>query len=158
MGSLSLLQRIFPTQESNRGLLHCRWVLYRLSYAGSIKRPSQRTNRPRWRVSRSRPSPSQIPQAVRHPGLEGPFLSCKAKPSPGSKSKCQASTPPAVPARVPPSAAMPAASTGRWRPAAQCSTGDSAASAARWRPAAQLESLLLTRPPLCPESLSGPWR
>ena len=28
VGSLSLLQRIFPTQESNQGLLHCRWILY----------------------------------------------------------------------------------------------------------------------------------
>ena len=27
-GSLPLLQRIFPTQESNQGLLHCRWILY----------------------------------------------------------------------------------------------------------------------------------
>ena len=35
MGSLSLLQRIFPTQESNWGLLHCRWILYQLSYHGS---------------------------------------------------------------------------------------------------------------------------
>ena len=25
------LQRIFPTQESNWGLLHCRWILYQLS-------------------------------------------------------------------------------------------------------------------------------
>ena len=33
--NLSLLQRIFPTQESNRGLLHCRWILYQLSYQGS---------------------------------------------------------------------------------------------------------------------------
>ena len=32
VGSLSLLQGIFPTQESNRGLLHCRWILYQLSY------------------------------------------------------------------------------------------------------------------------------
>ena len=31
MGSLSLLQGIFPTQESNRGLLHCRWILQQLS-------------------------------------------------------------------------------------------------------------------------------
>ena len=30
--SLSLLQRIFPTQELNRGLLHCRQLLYQLSY------------------------------------------------------------------------------------------------------------------------------
>ena len=31
---LSLLQQIFPTQESNQGLLHCRWILYQLSYDG----------------------------------------------------------------------------------------------------------------------------
>ena len=35
VGSLSLLHRIFPTQESNQGLLHCRWILYQLSYQGS---------------------------------------------------------------------------------------------------------------------------
>ena len=29
---LSLLQCIFPTQEFNWGLLHCRWILYQLSY------------------------------------------------------------------------------------------------------------------------------
>ena len=32
--SLSLLQAIFPTQELNHGLLHCRWILYQLSYQG----------------------------------------------------------------------------------------------------------------------------
>ena len=31
-GSLSLLQGIFPTQEANQGLLHCRQILYQLSY------------------------------------------------------------------------------------------------------------------------------
>ena len=35
VGSLSLLQGIFLTQESNRGLLHCRQILYQLSYQGS---------------------------------------------------------------------------------------------------------------------------
>ena len=30
VGSLSFLQRIFPIQESNCGLLHCRWILYQL--------------------------------------------------------------------------------------------------------------------------------
>ena len=34
-GSLSLLQRIFPTQESNWGLLHWRQILYQVSYQGS---------------------------------------------------------------------------------------------------------------------------
>ena len=36
VGSLSFLQQIFPTQESNRGLLHCRQILYQLSYQGSL--------------------------------------------------------------------------------------------------------------------------
>ena len=35
VGSLSLLQGIFPTQGSNPGLLHCRWILYQLSHEGS---------------------------------------------------------------------------------------------------------------------------
>ena len=36
VGSLSLLcQWISPSQELNRGLLHCRWILYQLSYKGS---------------------------------------------------------------------------------------------------------------------------
>ena len=33
--SLSLLHVIFPMQELNRGLLHCRQILYQLSYQGS---------------------------------------------------------------------------------------------------------------------------
>ena len=37
VGSLSLLQGIFPAQEPNWGLLHCRWILYQLSYRGSPK-------------------------------------------------------------------------------------------------------------------------
>ena len=35
VGNLSLLQQIFLTQKSNCGLLHCRWILYQLSYQGS---------------------------------------------------------------------------------------------------------------------------
>ena len=35
VGSLSILQRIFTIQESKRGLLHCRRILYQLSYWGS---------------------------------------------------------------------------------------------------------------------------
>ena len=35
MGSLSLLQGIFPTQGLNPGLLHARWILYQLSHKGS---------------------------------------------------------------------------------------------------------------------------
>ena len=35
VGSLSFLQQIFLTQELNQGLLHCRRILYQLSYQGS---------------------------------------------------------------------------------------------------------------------------
>ena len=37
VGSLSLLQRIFLSQESDGSLLHCRQTLYWLSYQGSTK-------------------------------------------------------------------------------------------------------------------------
>ena len=39
LGSLSLLQRIFPTQQLNWSLLHCRWILYQLSYREAQKQP-----------------------------------------------------------------------------------------------------------------------
>ena len=42
--SLSLPQGIFLTQEQNWGLLHCRQILYQLSYQG---RP---TNQGRWKL------------------------------------------------------------------------------------------------------------
>ena len=35
VGNLSLLQQIFLTQGLKWGLLHCRWILYQLSYQGS---------------------------------------------------------------------------------------------------------------------------
>ena len=35
VGSLSLLQGIFPTQGTKRSLLHCRQILYQQSYHGS---------------------------------------------------------------------------------------------------------------------------
>ena len=37
VGSLSLLRGIFPTQASNPGLLHRRWILYQLSHMGSLE-------------------------------------------------------------------------------------------------------------------------
>ena len=35
VGSLSLLQHVFPTEELNWGLLCCRQILYQLNYQGS---------------------------------------------------------------------------------------------------------------------------
>ena len=37
VGSLSLLQGIFPTQGLNPGLPHCRQILYQLSHKGSLR-------------------------------------------------------------------------------------------------------------------------
>ena len=39
VGSLSLLQGTFSTQEWNRCFLHYRWILYQLSYQGSLSFP-----------------------------------------------------------------------------------------------------------------------
>ena len=39
VGSLFILQWIYLTQESNQGLLHCRRILYQLSYEGSLRSP-----------------------------------------------------------------------------------------------------------------------
>ena len=56
VGCLSLLQGIFPTQESNPGLLHCGWVLYQLSHKGS----------PRILAWEPFPSPGDLP----NPGIK----------------------------------------------------------------------------------------
>ena len=41
VGSLSLLQQVFPTQESNWGLLNCRCIIYQLSYQVSLTKEQQ---------------------------------------------------------------------------------------------------------------------
>ena len=38
VGSLSHIQQIFLTQELNWGVLHCRQILYQLSYMGNLKK------------------------------------------------------------------------------------------------------------------------
>ena len=45
VSSLSL-QGISPTQGSNSGLLHCRWILYQLSYKGSPRLPKKNPQNP----------------------------------------------------------------------------------------------------------------
>ena len=41
VGSLFLLQGIIPTQESNLGHPHCRWILYQLSYREARSRVTE---------------------------------------------------------------------------------------------------------------------
>ena len=43
VGCHALLQGIFPTQGSNPGLPHCRWILYHLSHRGSWSWSSSNT-------------------------------------------------------------------------------------------------------------------
>ena len=38
VGSQSLLQGIFPTQGSNPGILHCRWILFTIKATGKPKK------------------------------------------------------------------------------------------------------------------------
>ena len=69
MGSLSLLQGIFPTQGSNPGLLHCSRILYQLSHKGS----------PRILEWVAIPSPGDLP----NPGIEpgSPALQAESLPT-----------------------------------------------------------------------------
>ena len=50
VGCHALLQGIFPTQGSNSGLSNCKWILYHLSYQGSLyhyfkKKKKKRNNK-----------------------------------------------------------------------------------------------------------------
>ena len=45
VGSLSLLQWIFLIQKSNQGFLHCRRILYQLSYQGINLRDQGQPNK-----------------------------------------------------------------------------------------------------------------
>ena len=99
IGSLSLLQGIFPTQELNRGLLHCRWMLYLLSYCSvqfsrSVMSDSLRPHVP---LHARPPCPSPTPRVYPnpcplsqwcHPTLSSsviPFSSCpQSFPASGS--------------------------------------------------------------------------
>ena len=60
VGSLSLLQRIFPTQGSNPGLLHYRWILYQLSHKG------QETQLPLLRSPEQKPGTAHAPYIQHH--------------------------------------------------------------------------------------------
>ena len=55
---------VFQTQELNQGLLHCRWILYQLSYEGSLL---------------AVPKAVQIQRLVN--GAPGDFLSISAHPT-----------------------------------------------------------------------------
>ena len=82
VGSLSLLQGIFPTQGSNPVLLHCRRILYQLSHQGSNVKVAQSIqsmefSRPEYWSGQSFPSPGY--ETMLHHSLllshQGPHIS-----------------------------------------------------------------------------------
>ena len=82
VGNLSLLQEIFLTQESNQGILHCRWILYQLSYQGSPFSCVQLFVIP-WTVTFQAPLSMGFPRQEYWSGL--PFPSAWDLPHPGTE-------------------------------------------------------------------------
>ena len=69
VGCHALLQGIFPTQGSNPGHPHCRWILYGLSHEGS----------PRSGLGDTIPSPDDLPDPGIEPG--SPALQADSLPA-----------------------------------------------------------------------------
>ena len=82
MGSLSLRRWIFPTWETNQGLLHCRQILYQLSYQGSPEGRSVMSDslRPHGLYSPWN-SPGQNTGVGSHSLLQGIFPTQESNPS-----------------------------------------------------------------------------
>ena len=88
VGSPSLLQWIFQTQELKRGLLHCRWILYQLSYgARSLAQLCLTLGTP-WTVAHQAPLSMGFPRQEYWSGL--PFPSPGDLPDPGIEPECPA--------------------------------------------------------------------
>ena len=83
VGSLSLLRGIFPTQEWNQGFLHCRRILYQLSYHRSPIAKSCPTLVTPWTVVCQAPLSTGLPRQEYWSGL--PFPSPGDLPDPGIK-------------------------------------------------------------------------
>ena len=86
VGSLSLLQGIFPTQESNPGLPHCRWILYQLNHKDSEREKVKSLSHVRlyvtpWTVAHQAPRSMGFSRQEYWSGL--PFLSPGDLPYPG---------------------------------------------------------------------------
>ena len=80
VGSLLLLQWIFLTQDSNQGLLHCKQVLYQLSFGGLVSKyclPLVTS----WTVTRQAPMSMRFSRQEYWSGL--PFPSPGDLPNPG---------------------------------------------------------------------------
>ena len=77
LSSLSLLQGVFPTQESNQGLLHCRRILYQLSYQESL--PYVTGGKAIWNIALARTfSNSFLPTGTSYMSRDQEELICKS--------------------------------------------------------------------------------
>ena len=93
VGSLSLLQQIFLTQESNQGLLHCRRILNHLSYqggggGGGLVAKSCPTLVTPWTIACQPPLSMAFSRQEYWSGL--PFLSPENLPNPGTEPRSPA--------------------------------------------------------------------
>ena len=79
VGSLSLLHGIFPTQGLNPGLLHCKRILYQLSYQGSPKTDEDTVNCKTLQTHQPSLSPKVTQLGGEELGSHGSHLSTKQK-------------------------------------------------------------------------------
>ena len=91
VGSLSLIQWIFPTQESNRGLLYCRQVVPKLS-ALTIHSPSNPTEAPSYQGGGDRlwhqPSPKKSSSQIHSSCILHPTGKCSYHAAPAALKIC----------------------------------------------------------------------
>ena len=82
VGCHALLQGLFPTQGSNPGLPHCRWILYRLSHQGSPRSPGEPQSKAKSvHLLNGRPAP----EGMAWPGLPISLLAPHHGPGPFSR-------------------------------------------------------------------------
>ena len=78
VGSLSLLQGIFQTQESNRGLLHSRQILYQLSNVNICTLPLVQVTCSPLSPGPQCPAHVSVNSADRQGGSQAPAWACSA--------------------------------------------------------------------------------
>ena len=69
----------FPTQKSNRGLLHCRRILYQLNYQGS---PNTRPGKRLYLLFSFQASEENDARLFQRPGTVGSVVTAERQPTP----------------------------------------------------------------------------
>ena len=71
VGSRSLLQEIFPTQELNAGFLHCRWFLNRVSHQGRPPREADTASSSMYLEAKAPTADTHCPPTQQHGPPDG---------------------------------------------------------------------------------------